>query len=134
VSGWATAGLLVCLLLVATIGFNLSQWMRHRSLAAARGDWTADDFDRAMAGQGIGSDTIAAVRDELASYYMAGLAPRPEDDLVTLLWIDPDELCDIVERLFDRLDLPLPDPPRTLPAIRTVADLASYIDRQPRRP
>lgn len=133
-SGWAIGAFAVCLMAVATVGFNLSQWMRYRSLAAAQGNWTADDFNDAMTRQGVSRGTSAAIRDELGTYYMAGLAPRPEDDIATLLRIDPDELTDIVKRLFDRLDLPLPGQPQTLPPLRTVADLAGYIDRQPRSP
>jgi len=132
VSGWATAGLLLGLIVVATLGFNLSLWMRHRSLAAAQGGWSGEDFDRAMAERGVAPDVSAAVRDELASYYMAGLAPRPDDDLDGVLRMDPEDLGDIVERLFDRLTLPLPDQQRMLPAMRTVSDLTDYIDRQPR--
>ncbi|URW76175.1 hypothetical protein M9980_02790 [Sphingomonas donggukensis] len=127
-SGWTAVVTIVGLMVVATIGFNASLWMRHKSVAAARGGWNDDDFRAALAGQGCSAEVIDAVRGELAPHYYADLAPRPEDDLAELLRIDVDELTEIVARLFDRLGV-TPVEQEQIPPLATVADLADYIKR-----
>lgn len=128
-SGWTAVVTIVGLMAVATIGFNASLWMRHRSVAAARGGWREADFVAALAGRGCSPAVIDAVRAELTGYYYADLAPRPDDDLATLLRIDPDELTDIVERLFDRLGIAVVDREHG-PTPATVGDLADQVERR----
>lgn len=128
-SGWTAVITIVGLMVVATIGFNASLWMRHKSVAAARGGWSEDDFRAALAGQGCSAEVIDAVRGELTPYYYADLAPRPEDDLAELLRIDADELAEIVTRLFDRLGV-APVEQEHIPPLATVGDLADYIERR----
>ena len=70
--------------------------------------------------------------DELSVYYIAPLAPHPDDPMSKLLDIDTEEFELIAERLFTRLVLPMPSAanPEEIPEIATVFDLAAYLHRK----
>ncbi|MHA6722292.1 hypothetical protein [Sphingomonas sp. RS2018] len=131
-SGWAAAITIVVLMTVAVIGFNASLWLRHRALAAARGGWSEADFSSAMAAAGVSPEVTEAVRSILGDYYMADLAPQPDDDLADVLRISSEEQEEIVERLFTALGRPEPirEVPEHIPDLRTVEDLALHMQRR----
>ena len=73
-----------------------------------------------------------ALRDELRPYRFPPFSPHPNDSMSKVLDIDPEEFEFIAERLFARLELPMPSPanPEEIPEIATILDLAAYLHQK----
>ena len=131
-SGGAKAAVIIALMVVAVAAFNLSLWRRMRSAVQARAEWTADDFDAALAMRGVSGEVAALVRELVAPLYGEGVVPHPDDDFRRFLQIDPAEVEDMVAQAWPRLGLPDPTPaaPEQVPVLALVADLAEYLERR----
>ena len=125
-TGWTAVATIVALMAVATIGLNASLWMRHKAMAAARGDWSTADFLAELGAAGIDPAVATPLAHEIATLYFAGTAPRLSDRLTDDLKIDPEDLADIIQRVATAAGQTTP-PAEPAPALFTIADLARFL-------
>lgn len=112
------------------IGFNLMHWRRMKVALAQRQNWTEADFLASLEELGCAPPVSEFVLQIVRPYYNAGVIPQAHDTFAGFLAIDVEEIEDMVEQAFARLDLPMPTAacPEQVPLLATVGDLALYLN------
>ena len=128
----ALAATVIALVVVATVLLNVSLYRRMKARLAEMPAWTDERFDAALAERGVAPEIAPVLRDVLRPHYGAGVAPHPDDNFAKFLQLDEDEVLDMVEEAFVALRLPLPDRGAMVevPVLKTVADMAQYLDEE----
>lgn len=99
-SGWLAAAIVLIAVAVIILVLNRVAKRRQAQLAGARAAFTKPEFVSQMVGEGVSRVAAGFIWDEVAGYYFEPLRPDPTDRLKTTLMIDPDDICDIVEKFW----------------------------------
>lgn len=128
-SGPQKAAAIIALAVVALAWFNWRMWRQFRAAKAYRAGWSEADFDAMVADNGVSPVVAALTRELVAPYYGQGVVPHPDDDFARFLMIDDEEVADLVEAAWGRLELVMPTTadPVELPPMHDVRDLAVYL-------
>ncbi len=102
----------------------------QRRLAGERPNLSETDFEDRLAGAGVRTDVAQKLRLALLPYCSADFCPHPDDELASAFAIDPEELEDMLSGLWAELGLPEPlaSEPILVPQLRTVLDLALFLE------
>ena len=101
-------------------------------VASSRPNLSSREFVEIMSARSVTREVATVLREELIGYCSDEMTPHPDDRLNEDFSIDPDELEVVVENIWETLDLPRPTPsaPQAIPAVETIADLGSYLQRR----
>ena len=129
-TGAQKAAAIIALAVVALGWFNWRMWRQFRAARAYRTGWRAADFDAMVADNGVSPTVAALTRELVAPYYGAGVVPHPDDDFARFLMIDEEEVAELVEAGWERLDVAMPTPadPVELPPMKDVRDLSVFLE------
>ncbi|MEH3038784.1 MAG: hypothetical protein PGN21_01750 [Sphingomonas paucimobilis] len=129
-TGAQKAAAIIALAVVALAWFNWRMWRQFRAAKAYRAGWSEADFDAMVADNCVSPAIAALTRELVAPCYGQGVVPHPDDDFARFLMIDDEEIADLVEAAWKRLDLAMPPPadPIELPPMKDVRDLAMYLE------
>lgn len=66
-------------------------------MAAKREPWTRERFVAALEQDGVAPDCAAFLWSHIQPYYFAPLTPRPDDTLIGLVRVDPEDIPDLFD-------------------------------------
>jgi hypothetical protein len=110
--------------------WNWQERRRQRRLASSRIPLNRDEFLVRLTGDNVDIRTAEFLWDELSYYYFNPLRPDPSDRLRSTLRIDPDDVCDLVEKYWkNRVSLKDPVDVVQIPEDPSITELGEFLDR-----
>lgn len=131
-SGWLIAAWLLLAFVSFTIWFTISWSRLQRRVASQRPNLDRDSYILNLAGSSVSPDVAGRLYDALQGYSVKGVAPHPDDGLYGFYFDDPEEMEDLVEEMFERLELPKPKryDPEITPHMESARALAVYLQQK----
>jgi hypothetical protein len=131
-SGWLIAGWFLLLFVVVTIWFNWRWAKMQRRVARQRPNLDLPAYAKELAVSGVGAPVAAALYNVLQNDCVKGVLPHPDDGMCGFYFDDPEDMEDLVEAMFIKLGLPVPEryDPEITPHMESVRALAIYLQQK----
>jgi hypothetical protein len=131
-NGWLIAGWFLLLFVLVTIWFNWRWNKMQRRVASQRPSLDRQAYADELANAGVSEKLAFVLHDALQPMCAAGVMPHPDDGLMGFYFDDPEDMEDLVEDLFVRLNLPMLTryEPEITPHLESARNLAIYLQKK----
>ncbi len=131
-NGYAVFGACLFLFAAVTLAFNWRLSVTQKRIAEKRPSVSEQEFVEALVLEGLLEPCAAKLHELAKDYYFRALAPHPDDFLDGFLKIDPEDVEDIVEELWQLTGAPRPTPesPLNIPGRLSWRSLARFVAQQ----
>jgi hypothetical protein len=128
-SGWLIAGWLFALFIAVTVWHNFTWGRLQRRTARQRPSLDRHAYAMEMDKSGVSEAVSQTLYDCIKPLCVKGVQPHPDDGLFGFYFDDGEDLEDLIEELFEKLELPIPAQyePEISPHLASVRDLAIYL-------
>jgi hypothetical protein len=128
-SFWLIAAWLIALLITVTVWHNVGRSRMQRRIAKQRPGLDRNAYATDMGKSGVCEAVSKTLYDCVKPLCVKGVQPHPDDSLIGFYFDDGEDLEDLLEELFEKLELPLPDryEPEVTPHLNSARDLGIYL-------
>jgi hypothetical protein len=128
-SAWLIAGWIIVLFIVVTIWFNISWARMQRRVAKQRPGLKEAEYIQEFAASGVNEEIALALYTSLLPHCVKRVLPHPDDGLIGFYFDDPEDLEDMLEELYLKLSLIIPEQYDQLiaPALESVRHLGVFL-------
>lgn len=128
-NGWLIAGWFLLLFVLLTIWHNWRWAKIQRRVASQRLNLESAEYATELARSGVSERVATTLYDALKPSCVKGVLPHPDDGLCGFYFDDPEDMEDLVEEMFEKLELPAPTryEPEITPHLESARDLAGYL-------
>ena len=131
-SGWLIAGWFLLLFVLLTAWLNWRWAKIQRRVASQRSNFERAAFISELAKSGVSENVAKTLYDALLPTCVKGVLPHPDDGLCGFYFDDPEDMEDLIEDMFEKLELPMPTryEPEITPHLESARDLAVYLQEK----
>ena len=101
-------------------------------MASQRSNFERAAFISELAKSGVSENVAKTLYDALLPTCVKGVLPHPDDGLCGFYFDDPEDMEDLIEDMFEKLELPMPTryEPEITPHLESARDLAVYLQEK----
>jgi hypothetical protein len=131
-NGWLIAAWLLLIFIGVTVWHNISWARMQRRAALQRNGLTSTEYEEEFRQSRVRPEIASALYASLSLSIAKGILPHPDDGLLGFYFDDPECVGDLVEEMFEKLGLELPNPqnPENIEWINSARDLGVYLEQK----